>query len=81
MISPYFHSVQSTSKNYAAALSNGFLATDGTGKPAIVYDNAALYDLFNPAARAYAFAAVQAGFVPNTQLQDVTQAPSLTSRL
>eukprot|EP00037_Helgoeca_nana_P024508 m.260952 g.260952 ORF g.260952 m.260952 type:complete len:715 (-) comp26656_c0_seq3:208-2352(-) len=64
MISPYFHSVAAASKNYAEAAAKGYLAIDNsTGKAAIVYDNAALYDLFNPEARAYAFAAVEAGYI------------------
>mmetsp|Transcript_1240 Transcript_1240/g.4154 ORF Transcript_1240/g.4154 Transcript_1240/m.4154 type:complete len:471 (+) Transcript_1240:92-1504(+) len=63
MISPYFHSVQSASKNYNEALSKGYLVKDTSGDIATVYDSAALYDLFNPDARAYAFAAVEAGYI------------------
>ena len=61
MISPYFHSVSSGSKYYNEALAKGYLVTDANGSIVKAYDNAALYDVFNPAARQFAFAAVEAG--------------------
>jgi len=63
MISPYSHSVANTSHNYASAASRGLLATDGTGRPALGYAGGFVYDLFNTAARAYAFGAMQDGYI------------------
>jgi alpha-D-xyloside xylohydrolase len=63
MISPYSHSVGSNSHNYAEAAAKHYLATDATGKPAQTVGPGYTYDLFNPAARAYAWNAMQEGFV------------------
>lgn len=63
MISPYSHSVASTSKNYDGALASGLLAKDGKGQPALGYAGGYVYDLFNPAARDYAFDAMQRGYM------------------
>jgi hypothetical protein len=63
MISPYSHSVGSSSHNYAEAAAKHYLATDKTGQPARTVGPGFTYDLFNPAARAYAWNAMQKGFV------------------
>jgi len=65
MISPYFYSVTAQSKNYPLALSEGLLVLDPVTKtPAKgAYGNAIIYDLFNPKARDYAWAAVEAGYI------------------
>jgi alpha-D-xyloside xylohydrolase len=64
MISPYFHSLTEQSKYYAKALSEGFIVTNATGQPAkVAFADAYLYDLYNPAARAYAWEAVEAGYI------------------
>lgn len=63
MISPYSHSVAKTSTKYAEAAAKGLLATDSTGAPALGYAGGYVYDLFNPAARAYAWDAMQTGYV------------------
>ena len=42
MISPYFHSVASNSKNYPGALAGNFLVKDANGSVVTVYDGAAL---------------------------------------
>jgi alpha-D-xyloside xylohydrolase len=64
MISPYFHSVTDASKNYQAARDNGYLVQSPDGTPAkVAYADAYLYDLFNPEARAYAFDAVNEGYI------------------
>ena len=52
------------------ALQRHLLATDATGAPAHdLYDGAYVYDLFQPAARAYAWEAVEAGYVRPYGLQ------------
>jgi alpha-D-xyloside xylohydrolase len=61
MISPYSHSVSKTSTKYAAAATQGLLATDVTGGPALGYSKGYVYDLFNKEARDYAWANMQAG--------------------
>ena len=63
MISPYSHSVGNSSHNYAEAATKHYLATDRTGQPAQTVGPGYTYDLFNPAARAYAWNAMQKGFV------------------
>eukprot|EP01047_Picozoa_sp_COSAG01_P090213 COSAG01_NODE_22114_length_871_cov_0.832902_1_plen_125_part_10 len=63
MISPYSHSVGTASHNYAEAAAKQFLATDRHGKPAATVGPGATYDLFQPAARAYAWNAMQKGYV------------------
>jgi alpha-D-xyloside xylohydrolase len=63
MISPYSHSVAKTSTNYAEAEAKGLLATDSSGQPALGYAGGYVYDLFNPAARSYAWDAMQKGYV------------------
>jgi hypothetical protein len=63
MISPYSHSVGTASHNYAEAAAKQFLATDRHGKPAATVGPGATYDLFQPAARAYAWNAMKKGYV------------------
>ena len=64
MVSPYFHSLTEQSEYYAQAQRDGFIVTDKTGKPAkVAFANAYLYDLYNPAARRYAWNAVEMGYV------------------
>jgi alpha-D-xyloside xylohydrolase len=64
MLSPYFHSVTGQSKNYPKADAQGLLVDGAAGKPTdIAYGGAYLYDLFQPAARAYAWNAVESGYV------------------
>lgn len=63
MISPYSHSVAKTSTNYAEAAANGLLATNRSGQPALGFSGGYVYDLFNPAARAFAWNAMQKGYV------------------
>eukprot|EP01051_Picozoa_sp_SAG22_P000313 SAG22_NODE_7_length_40155_cov_25.241356_26_plen_226_part_00 len=64
MISPYFHSLTAASKYYAPALSKGFIVANKTGGPAkVAFADAYLYDLYNPEARAFAWEAVEAGYI------------------
>eukprot|EP01043_Picozoa_sp_COSAG02_P044429 COSAG02_NODE_3967_length_5975_cov_20.818244_3_plen_524_part_00 len=64
MLSPYFHSVTAQSKNYAKAAELGLLVDGADSKPTdIAYGGAFLYDLFQPAARDYAWDAVEAGYI------------------
>eukprot|EP00658_Telonema_sp_P-2_P014873 TRINITY_DN1567_c0_g1_i21.p1 TRINITY_DN1567_c0_g1~~TRINITY_DN1567_c0_g1_i21.p1 ORF type:complete len:694 (+),score=84.24 TRINITY_DN1567_c0_g1_i21:184-2265(+) len=64
MISPYFHSVTSASKNYPTALAHGFIVQNSSGQPALgAFAGAYLYDLFQPAARQYAFGKVKEGYM------------------
>ena len=64
MVSPYFHSLTEQSEYYAQAQRDGFIVTDKTGKPAkVAFANAYLYDLYNPAARRYAWNAVEKGYM------------------
>ena len=63
MISPYSHSVAKTSTNYAEAAARGLLATNSSGQPALGTAGGYVYDLFNPAARAYAWDAMARGYV------------------
>jgi len=63
MVSPYSHSVGNASHNWAGAVANNFLATDKDGHPAASYAGGFTYDLFNPEARAYAWDAMQKGYV------------------
>ena len=64
MISPYFHSVAEQSKYYKAAAQKGFLVLGPDGKPAnVAFGDAFLYDLYQPEARAFAFSAVQQGYI------------------
>lgn len=64
MLSPYFHSVTGQSKNYPKADAQGLLVDGADGKPTdIAYGGAYLYDLFQPAARAYAWDAVESGYI------------------
>ena len=70
MLSPYFHSLSNRSKYFAKARDGHFLATNGTGHPIFAgYDEAYLYDVFQPEARAYAWQAVQKGYIQNDNLQ------------
>ena len=52
------HSVGTASHNYAEAAANHYLATDRNGQPAPSYAGGFTYDLFQPAARAYAWNAM-----------------------
>ena len=66
MVSPYFHSLAPGSRPHAQAAARGLLVRDaGTPDlaPAVAYDNANLYDLFQPAARTYAWEQVQRGYI------------------
>jgi len=64
MISPYFHAIAGTSKYFADAERKHLLALDAdSGKPVTAYDDAYIYDLFQPEARAFAFAAVKKGYI------------------
>lgn len=63
MVSPYSHSVGKASKNYAEAEAKHYIATDKDGNPAASYAGGYAYDLFNPDARAYAWNAMQKGWV------------------
>jgi alpha-glucosidase (family GH31 glycosyl hydrolase) len=68
MVSPYSHSVSKTSVNWEAAHSGGLLAIDGDGAanlstPAKSYAGGYAYDLFNPAARDFAWAKMNEGYV------------------
>ena len=63
MISPYSHEVGKQSHNWAPALAKKLLATDSTGQPAMSAAGGYTYDLFNPAARAFAWNAMQNGYV------------------
>eukprot|EP01043_Picozoa_sp_COSAG02_P015410 COSAG02_NODE_657_length_18797_cov_34.071238_14_plen_519_part_00 len=64
MLSPYFHSVTGQSKNYARAEELGLLVDGADGKPTnAAYGDAFLYDLFQPAAREYAWNAVETGYI------------------
>ena len=56
-------SVGTGSHWYADALSKKYLATDAVGKPAATVGPGATYDLYNPEARAYAWNAMQEGYV------------------
>jgi alpha-D-xyloside xylohydrolase len=63
MVSPYSHSVGKQSHNWAEAEANKYLATDKDGNPAKSYAGGYAYDLYNPDARAYAWDAMQKGYV------------------
>jgi len=63
MISPYSHSVGNESHYFAEAASKRFLAIDRNGEPAPSYAGGYAYDLFQPAARAFAWNAMQSGYV------------------
>ena len=63
MISPYSHSVGKASHNWPEAVAKNYLATDANGQPAASYAGGYTYDLFNPAARAYAWGAMEKGYV------------------
>ena len=63
MVSPYSHSVGKASHNYADAVAQRLLATDRNGDPAPSYAGGYTYDLFQPAARAYAWRAMDDGYV------------------
>lgn len=63
MVSPYSHSVGKTSKNFAEAALKRYLARDRNGNPAASYAGGFAYDLFQPEARAYAWSAMQQGYV------------------
>jgi alpha-D-xyloside xylohydrolase len=63
MVSPYSHSVGKASHNWPEALAKKYLATDKSGQPAKSYAGGFTYDLFNPEARAYAWNAMQKGYV------------------
>jgi alpha-D-xyloside xylohydrolase len=63
MVSPYSHSVSKTSKNYETAALQGLLALDKTGQPALGYAGGYVYDLFNPAARSFAWGKMQDGYI------------------
>ena len=63
MISPYSHSVGTNSKWYSEAAAKKYLATDRDGGPAKTVGPGFTYDLFNPEARAYAWNAMQQGYV------------------
>ena len=63
MVSPYSHSVGKASRNYADAAARHLLATDRDGAPAPSYAGGYTYDLFQPAARAYAWRAMRDGYV------------------
>ena len=62
-VSPYSHSVGKASHNWAGAVANKYLATDRNGQPAKSYAGGYTYDLFQPDARAYAWNAMQKGWV------------------
>jgi alpha-D-xyloside xylohydrolase len=63
MISPYSHSIAKTSTNFAEAEAKGLLALNSSRQPAVGFGGGYIYDLFNPAARAYAWGAMQKGYV------------------
>lgn len=66
MVSPYFHSLSNASRPYAAAAARDLLVLDArSGRPAEAreFHDARLYDLFQPAARAYAWEQAQRGYV------------------
>lgn len=64
MLSPYFHSVTSGAAHFHQAAERDLLAVGPDGAPAQVgYDGAYIYDLFQPASRAYAFNAVRDGYI------------------
>jgi len=63
MVSPYSHSVGKQSYNYAEAEAKHYIATDKHGDPAASYAGGYTYDLFQPDARAYAWNAMQKGWV------------------
>eukprot|EP00051_Salpingoeca_urceolata_P015942 m.209021 g.209021 ORF g.209021 m.209021 type:complete len:813 (-) comp18544_c0_seq3:63-2501(-) len=66
MISPYFHSLQFTSKYFEEAAAKGFIALDPSqniSQSRHGYADSYIYDLFQPEARAFAFNAIQNGYI------------------
>ena len=59
----YSHSVGKGSQYYAEASAKHYLATDKNGQPAATVGPGYTYDLFQPEARAYAWNAMQQGWV------------------
>ena len=79
MISPYSHSIAKTSTNFAEAEAKGLLALNSSRQPAVGFGGGYIYDLFNPAARAYAWGAMQKGYVDQYGLHHWCEAMSHTT--